>query len=522
VREFYPVDFRDPAAMVRAADARGYPAARRAAMAAILKAQAERIGFGEVARGPLERFQDPRAVVVVAGQQPGLFGGPLYTLYKAMTAIHLARAIEKATGRPAVPIFWVASDDHDFEEVRRTWVSDGTELEPTLVEYPQNGIPPSLSFSRIRIGADVGPLLERLQSLLPESPFRDGLLLPLREAYAPGRGWAESFARFMATFVAPLGALVLDPADREAKALAIPVFEREIDLLGSTARAARARGEELTGRGYHAQIAREGNELNLFWHGEDGRQSIRVEKDGSLRLTGPGTTWTADRLKRAVRERPEDASPGVLLRPIVQDHLLPTAAYVGGPSEVAYWAQVFPVYDAFGMSPPAIAPRSGATLLEPKVERTLQKFGIGWERLAGDPEVVIRDTMKALLPEDFQEVFALEREAWRESFRRVEEKVASFDPSLRPAVTNAQTRLEREIETLEKKLLTVWKRRQEESVTKIRRARESLFPHGGLQERVCSPLGFAARHGPWLITRLEESLGEPGSHTLVLLGGEGS
>jgi uncharacterized protein YllA (UPF0747 family) len=174
------------------------------------------------------------------------------------------------------------------------------------------------------------------------------------------------------------------------------------------------------------------------------------------------------------------------------------------------------------MSPPAIAPRSGATLLESKVERTLQKVGIGWEALAGDPEVVIRDTMKALLPQDFQDVFARERESWRQSFRRVEEKVASFDPSLQPAVTNAETRLEREIETLEKKLLTVWKRRQEESVTKIRKARESLFPHGSLQERVCSPLGFAARPGPWLITRLTERLGAPGSHTLVPLGGEGA
>lgn len=507
--------------MVRASDARSYPVERRARMASVLKEQAARIGFGEVSRDALRTFEDPRSVAVVAGQQPGLFGGPLYTLYKAMTAIDLARRIEAATGRPAVPIFWVASDDHDFEEVRRTWVSDGTELPPTLVEYPQDGIPPSVSFSRIRLGPDVGPLLERIRSLLPETPFRDGLLQPLCDAYAPGRGWAESFARFMAGFVAPLGALVFDPADPEAKALALPIFEREIELGGRTARAARARGEELTSRGYHAQIAREGNELNLFWHGEDGRQSIRVE-GGELRATGTGMTWTADRLRKAVREHPEDASPGVLLRPIVQDHLLPTAAYVGGPAEVAYWAQVFPLYAEFGMSPPAVAPRSGATLLEPKVARTLEKFGIEWERLAGDPEIVIRDTMKALLPEDFREVFAREREAWRGSFQRVEEKVASFDPSLRPAVTNAQTRLEREIELLEKKLLTVWKRRQEESVTKIRKARESLFPNGGLQERVCSPLGFAARHGPWLITRLQESLGAPGSHTLVPLGGGGA
>lgn len=485
-------------------------------MASILSAQAERIGVLEASRASLERFRASNALVVVAGQQPGLFGGPLFTLTKALSAIALARAAEAASGRPVVPIFWVASDDHDFEEVRRTWLSDGGS-EPHAIEYPANDAPAGASFSRIRLGASTGALLERVESLLPESEFRANVLEALREAYVPGRCWTEAFARFMARFVAPLGALVFDPADPAAKALALPVFEREIALAGKSSAVARERGDALVARGYHAQITRAGNELNLFLHLER-REPIRMGEDGVFHLAG-GRTMRAAELLAVIRERPTDASAGVLLRPMVQDHLLPTAAYVGGPAEVAYWAQVYALYPLFEITPPAIAPRAGTTILEHKAAKTLQRFGIDWRALAGDVEVVITDALRTLLPDDFPGTFAQEREHWRESFGRLEEKVASFDPSLKMAVATAASRLEHESENLEKKLMSVWKRRQEESVQQIRRARGMLFPQGHLQERVYGPVGFAARYGPSFAPRLAEALGGPGEHALVSLGG---
>jgi len=485
-------------------------------MVSILQRQAERLGVLDASRASLERFRTPDAMVVVAGQQPGLFGGPLYTLTKALSAIALARAAEAASGRPVVPIFWVASDDHDFEEVRRTWLSDGG-TEPHAIEYPLDDAPAGTSFSRIRLRASIGALLERVESLLPESEFRASTLELLREAYVPGRCWTEAFARFMAGFVAPLGALVFDPADPEAKALALPVFEQEIALAGKSSVAARERGEALVARGYHAQILRAGNELNLFLHRER-REPIRVGEDGLFHLAG-GQTMRPAELLAAIRERPEDASAGVLLRPMMQDHLLPTAAYVGGPAEVAYWAQVYALYPLFEMTPPAIAPRAGATILEHKAAKTLQRFGIEWQTMAGDVEVVIADALRAFLPDDFPGAFARERDGWRESFGRLEEKVASFDPSLKMAVATAAGRLQHESEHLEKKLMSVWKRRHEESVLQIRRARGQLFPQGHLQERIYGPVGFTARYGPSFAPRLAEALGGPGEHALVSLGG---
>jgi bacillithiol biosynthesis cysteine-adding enzyme BshC len=516
VRAFYPRDFRDPAAAVAAARARDYPEARRARTASILTRQAEMWGVLDASRGALARFARHDSVVVVSGQQPALFGGPLYTLYKLLTAVKLAASIEAATGVAAVPVFWIASDDHDFEELRTTYVSDGG-ADPTPLSYPAEAAPRGVSAARVRFGPAVEALVRSAESVVPPSPFRDPVLSRLRAAYAPGRGFSEAFARFLAPIAAEQGALLFEASDEEAKAAALPIFEREVALGGGSSVAARERGEALEAAGYHAQIARAGNELNLFWHGRE-REAIRVTDSGSFRLAVSGQELSGSKLLALIRNRPADVSPGVLLRPLMQDHLFPTVAYVGGPAEVAYWAQVYALYPLFDVEPPAVAPRAGATLLEARVARVLERFHLDWGSLAGDPEAAVQAGLRALLPEDFETLFRRERGELETVLGRLKEAVARFDPSLEAAVTTAGNRIEREIEGLEKKLMHVWKRRQEESVLQIRRAHGHLFPRGHLQERTVSLLGYAARYGPPLMERLRASLGEPGSHTLIPLG----
>jgi bacillithiol biosynthesis cysteine-adding enzyme BshC len=488
-------------------------------MAGVLRKQAERFGLLDVSGESLARFERPNTLAVVAGQQPGLFGGPLYTLYKALTAIAYARDLERATGVPAVPIFWVASDDHDFDEVRRAYLNDGSP-EPTAVEYPADLAPRGVSVSRVTFGPAVGAIVRGAESLLPVSEYREELLARLRDAYAPGRGWSEAFARFLGRIAAAEGALVFDASDEEAKEIAMPVFEREIALRGRSSEVAKERGEALASSGYHAQIARTGSELNLFYHGRE-REAVRVAGAG-FRLATSNQELTESKLLALIRNHPADVSPGVLLRPLMQDHLFPTAAYVGGPAEVAYWAQVHALYPLFDAEPPAVVPRAGATLLEARVAKSLDRFHLEWSDLSGDVEAVIGKALRALLPEDFPAMFERERGGIAEAFGRIEKAVLGFDPSLQSAVETSANRMKHESDTLEKKLMQVWKRRQEESVLQIRRARGQLFPHGGLQERSLSLLGYAVRYGPGFYERLGGSLGAPGSHVLVPFGGEKS
>jgi len=517
VRRFYPVDFRDPAACAGAGTSRDYPASRRAAVASIMRRQAEAWGLLEASRETLVKFERAETIVVVSGQQPGLFGGPLYTIYKTLTGIAFAQNLERATGRPVVPVFWIASDDHDFEESRRAFIGDGL-LSMKELEYPLDAAPRGVSLSRVPLGPPVLDLIREADEVLAPAAYRTEVVDRLREAYAPGRGWTEAFARLAGGWAAPWGALVFDPADREAKGLVLPIFEREVELRGRSSEAARDVGQALIAAGYHAQIARTGQELNLFWHGEI-REALRLGRDGTLRLAESGREIEKRELLEKLRERPEDGSPGVLLRPLMQDYLFPTAAYVGGPSEVAYWAQVYALYPLFEMNPPAIVPRAGATILEPEIAKILDKLGIPWDALAGDVETVIRDTLTRFLPVDLPALFEKERTGWIESMKRIEDAVISFDPSLKAAAETATGKVVHEGQVLEKKLMQVWKRRHEESVQKIRRARESLFPRGGLQERTFSILGYAAEHGPALIDELRGRVREPGAHVLVTPGG---
>lgn len=502
---------------MRAGEERRYPPERRKAMAAILRGQAERWGLLDASRDALEKFARPETLAVVSGQQPGLFGGPLYTIYKAATAVAFAAELERVTKRPVVPVFWIASDDHDFEEVRHVFLGDGT-VEAKELAYPLEAAPRGVAVSRVPLADPVLTLIAETDEALAKADFRTDVVEALRRSYAPRSGWTEAFARLAGGWVAPWGALIFDPAEREAKRLALPVFEREIELRGRSAEAARKTGEELVAAGYHAQIARTGKELNLFWHREV-REALRLSADGTFRLAESGRQIQAQELLQKLRERPEDASPGVLLRPLMQDYLFPTAAYVGGPSEVAYWAQVLAQYPLFDATPPAVVPRGGATILEPKVNKVLERYGISWEALAGDVEVVIRDVLARFLPVDFPALFEKERSGWVESMKRIEDAVGAFDPSLQAAAKTAAGRVDHEGQVLEKKLMQVWKRRHEETANKIRRARESLFPRGNLQERTMSVLGYAAEHGPSLFEAIKSHVGAPGRHVLVRPGG---
>ena len=296
---------------------------------------------------------DPEAVAIVTGQQAGLFGGPLFTIVKALTAIKLAAPDCPGAPGSAVAVFWIDAEDHDWDEVRSCTVFDEA-LALRAVSLPAGLQSDGTPVSAVRLDAGAVDTIGELERVLPPTEFRQSLLAGLREAYTPGAGMAEAFGRWLERVLGDRGLVVFDASDPAAKPLAAKLFAREVATAwrdGAPRRSCRCRSRR---RGYHAQVQVQDDSVALF-HLDGGRRAIRRQGPHFLSATAscqPGrsrSTWS--------RRQPRSV-PNVLLRPIVQDTLFPTICYVSGPNELAYLGQLRGVYEHFGVPMPLMYPRA--------------------------------------------------------------------------------------------------------------------------------------------------------------------
>ncbi len=464
-------------------------AAHRDAVADVLAEQNRAWGAPDSVLRHAERLRDPRAVAVVTGQQLGLFAGPLYTVYKALTAVRVAAQIEAETGRPAVPVFWLADEDHDYAEVRTATFTDGADVRTVAYEPGLGARRPSVG----RIVLDARRLAatrDALGAALPDGPHRAAVLDAVDDAYRPGRLVRDAFARLLGR-LAP-GLVMVSADDARLKRLVAPLFLREIDAWEATFDALDARSRELVAAGFHAQVAPA--PLNLFWIDDAGDRRPLDPAGGGLALRGdapePAEVW-----RERVEAHPERVSPNVVLRPLMQDTLFPTAAYVAGPGEQAYFAQLSPVYEAFGVPMPAVVPRLSATLVEPGVGKVLDRYGLGvpdvrppldalFARLAADASGV-----------DLAGPFDAARADADAAVARLAPLVGGLDASHAAAVEAARVAVEKAVERLRTTAVRLQKRRHADVGERLARAQTALWPVGTLQERILSPLQAAARHG---------------------------
>jgi len=469
---------------------------RDAVAAALVRQQEARGASGAATRAALLR--DPRAVAVVTGQQAGLFGGPLYVLYKALAARKTARLLEEQRGAPAVAVFWVASDDHDFAEVRAASVIDEAAQIRTLRYNPLEE-PVGQPAWMIPIDETMTRLVEELGQALPATPHRDELIGLVGSCYRPGVPFSDAFARLLSSLLPDL--VVLDPSDPALKALMAPVLTREIAEHSPTSRFALEAGTSLLAAGYHQQVPVRPGFLNLFLY-FDGERRALAEQNGTVEVRGPGWKMPAAEAARLVGADPTSWSPGVLLRPLTQDALLPTAGYVGGPAEIAYHAQIGPSYAHFGIPRPVLLPRPSLTLVEPSQARALEAEGLKLADLETDPEGLVARWAREAYP-DVEAAFARAREALEREMDAVEERLAALDPTLRAAADAARGRALHQIETLHEKSVRALKKRDQTRADRLRRTRDALFPGGSFQERGLGLVSVLARHGRSLIDDIE-------------------
>lgn len=448
-----------------------------------------------------ERLAEPGSVVVATGQQAGLFGGPLYVAYKALATLNVAAAVEADTGRPVVPLFWIASDDHDFAEIRSTNVPDRSGHVHT-VRYSPRTEPAGLPASRIMLDDTIAATIAELREASPPSPHSDEWISRLTEIYAPGASLTDAFARLLAALFP--GLVVLDPSGPAVKELMAPVLRRELAEGSPSSRLAMETTERLRAAGYHQQFPVRDGFFNLFFFDGGARRALGSQ-NGKVEIRSTGQRLELAEAVAALDGNPSLWSPGALLRPLVQDYLLPTIAYIGGPAELAYHAQIGPLYDHFGVNRPAILPRPSLTLVEPSAARTLDAEGLGLTDLQGDLEILFTRWAQVSHP-DVEAAFAQVRESLARDMKRVEEKLGSLDPTLRAAADATLGRALHPIGTLHEKATRALKKKEQARADRLRRARELLFPGGVLQERGLSLIGIVTKHGAAVLQEIAERM----------------
>jgi bacillithiol biosynthesis cysteine-adding enzyme BshC len=472
----------------------------RRALAEALAAQQQRRG-ADAAAERAAQLADEGTAAVVTGQQPVLFGGPLYVLYKATAAVKLASLLESRRGRPVVPVFWAASEDHDFAEVRSVPILDESGRIRTL-RYEPAREPVGQPASRIVLDETIAGLVAEAQRSLPAGLHRDETIALLSECYRPGTTLAAAFARLVSSIVP--GLVVLDPSDPALKAHMAPVLAREIREASPTSRLAEAAGQSLLAAGYHQQVPIRPGFLNLFVMMEGERRALG-SANGMVEVRGLGRKMPVAEAVRLLESDPTPWSPGVLLRPLAQDQLLPTAAYVGGPAEIAYHAQIGPSYAHFGIPRPALVPRPSLTLVEPAQARALEAEGLELWDLQADPEAVLLRWAREAHPR-VEAAFARTRETLEREMAEVEEALAALDPTLRAAADSARGRALHQIESLHEKSVRALKKKDQSRADRLRRTRDALLPGGSFQERGLGLLSLLARYGTAVVGEVRERM----------------
>jgi bacillithiol synthase len=480
-----PRAFEEQARLVREGS---YP---RAELSAILARQNEKLNAGPKALAAAASLAQPGSLVVIGGQQAGLFGGPLYTVHKALTILDVARRMEKRLGAPVVPVFWIASEDSDIAEIDHAWISDAAgSLRSLRLPSAADGKVP---VSRIRLGEGVGALVDEMAGSLGDGGFAAETLAALRSAYAAGRTFPQAFGAWMAWLFHDTGLVLADPSDDALKRLAHGLFEREIREKSPVSAAVIEQTAKLRAAGYEPQIELREGLLTLF-HQDPARDAIALHGE-RFELKSTGRLATADELVAELREHPDHFTPNATLRPLFQDSVFPVLAVALGPAEIAYYTQLTAAYERLGVCMPLLLPRATLTIVEQKIETLRAKLDVPVGDVIRRGERVVDDILRREVPASLASAVASGRSQAAASWETVLAEIDRLDPTLHRTVEVARARSTRPYDFMEKKIAQAARRRSDVLRGQVTRLVNGIAPRGALQERTLSALPFLCRHG---------------------------
>ena len=505
VRPFYPKSPNFSEWTKAEASSLRYDPSRRQQVSAVLERQNKSWEASQQTLSNIDRLRQG-AAAVVTGQQVALFGGPMFAIYKALTAVKLAEEAT-AAGIDAVPVFWLATSDHDLAEVNHVSLpgSDGVLRTITTSSHSIPGAP----VSEVQLGEEILPAVEEAASLLRDSE----VLQLLRETYRPGEALGTAFARFYARLFGKWGVILLDASDGNLHRVASPIYQMAIERAEDLASALLERGQALEKAGYYQQVKVTPSSVLLFTLHDGVRTAIHRRMNGSSQAekftsgseSQPEKLSSAELLDRVARA-PENFSPNVLLRPVVQDYLLPTLAYTGGAAEAAYFAQVGAVYEMLLGRVTPIVPRFSATLIEPKVQRWLDQYGITILDVLQSREALRQKLASSTLPAGLQAAFERANKSVEESFSGLRSALAKLDPTLVEASETGASKIRYQLDRLRERAMAAELRRSEVVNRHAEALSAALYPNGELQERGVAGSYFVAHHGTELLQSIHSMM----------------
>jgi bacillithiol biosynthesis cysteine-adding enzyme BshC len=497
-------------AVTQAAHKLDYASDRRAQVAAILGKQNAELGAGTETQANLERLANG-ALAVVSGQQVGLFGGPAYAVYKALTAIQIAEELTR-DGLDAVPVFWMATEDHDLEEVRHTsWFDSGKLIRFELPDGNEAERP----VGRTPVGAEGGRLAREAADLL-EKDGGDLLAQYLTESYKAEDTYGSAFGKLFTRLFAQQGLILMDPLDAGLHKVAAPLYQHalaERDVLNEKL---LQRGKELERAGFDAQV-KVTSKSTLLFRFENGARQVVTASNEKFHAGEKG--WPREELTHLTHTEPEKFSPNALFRPVVQDYLLPTVAFIGGPAELSYIAQSEVVYQHLLGRMPVMLPRAGFTLIDVKASKLLRKYELSVEDVWGGSQDLRHKMEKQSVTGSLAKDFENDQKEIGDMLEKLGKKIEVLDPTLKGTVEKTKEGIEFHLDKLRRKAGAALDQKAGLLAAHEEHLESLLNPHKMLQERELCLLPFLARWGANGLSELQKlcSGEKVGNHFVVQL-----
>lgn len=453
----------------------------------------------------IELLRQSDTVAVVTGQQAGLFTGPLYTIYKALSAVRLTECL-RGRGYNAVPVFWIATEDHDFAEVSKTSVVERSGDLSELKNEPKRCYE-NLPVGYVKLDDSIRQTIEELFDELPATEFSGELRRLIEETWKSQTYYGDAFAGLLNKLFGAYGLIILCPLDERLKRLAAPVYVEAIKKSEEIVSALRKRSDELVAEGYHAQVLIGEDYFPLFWQAKDHtRNALKRSENGTFKTKDDAREFTLAELAEIAERDPSRFSPSVVLRSVVQDYLLPTVCYFGGAAEIAYFAQSGEVYRILNRPTTTIFHRQSFTVVEPKHGRTLEKYGLELKDLFGGLENLQPQIVEKYLNGETARVFAQAEERINIELNRLDRNLSTVEPTLADNLATRRRKILYHIDALRKKFHRAEINRDETTRHRLEAAFAALLPHKHLQERTLNVSSFLDRYGLYFIDWIYEAI----------------